>query len=731
MAQENEYYRQNFYNLPRQVSDFQGPNQFYSSYMPSNSPPYYNSFAENGPPNQPPLYNNMPNQEYIPSSYAQPMQPPYFPQYPVYIPPSQELRRQNSSIPGYISSIQEPKNYPIYPYPHSPINHANPYGINNIPKDYTESKSKENVNLRLIEAIYKENYILSDEEDEEYKFSKNKINLKNLEEKQNFDYQIVNEQNTGHAKKIPLETYNQVSKSICKIFVNSVEGDKTGTGFFLKYQKEKKINFVITNCHIISQKLINLKYSIIIITKNGYEQIIELDDKKRFIICLEAPIDITAIEILDKDELYNGIEFLSYDLNYEEGYRQYLKSDVFSLEHPLGKDAECASGKIIKINNNREFEFEHTIDTDYGSSGSPIILAGNTRVIGIHKANNKTNNNNLGTFIGILLQKISESFNNITKIKDSSNKNEHKDNFSSNCEKEITSNTISNEKTNKIIMIYKANNKNSNKIRILGDKFVKNNEENCIIVVNGKNIPLCTHINMQLINKPNIKIELKEIKTVSNMSYIFERCDNLLYITDKSEWDTSNVKDMSFMFCGCRSLKNITNNFSKWNTSNVIDMSGMFYLCKEITYLPDISKWNTSNTKNIAAMFQNCSSLSYLPDISNWDTSKVTNMLSLFSKCSSLSSLPDISKWNVSNVTNMNGMFAECSSLKNIPDISNWDVSNVTDMRYMFFKCENLLEMPDISKWHFSMLVELMHIFDDCAHSSEVAKKLADKYEIK
>jgi hypothetical protein len=94
--------------------------------------------------------------------------------------------------------------------------------------------------LRLIEAIYKENYILSDEEDEEYKFSKNKINLKNLEEKQNFDYQIINEQNTGHAKKIPLETYNQVSKSICKIFVNSVEGDKTGTGFFLKYQKEKR-----------------------------------------------------------------------------------------------------------------------------------------------------------------------------------------------------------------------------------------------------------------------------------------------------------------------------------------------------------------------------------------------------------------------------------------------------------------------------------------------------------
>ena len=60
----------------------------------------------------------MPNQEYLPSSYVQPMQPPHFPQYPVYIPPSQELQHQNSSIQGYIYPIQEPKNYPINPYPH-------------------------------------------------------------------------------------------------------------------------------------------------------------------------------------------------------------------------------------------------------------------------------------------------------------------------------------------------------------------------------------------------------------------------------------------------------------------------------------------------------------------------------------------------------------------------------------------------------------------------------------
>ena len=72
--------------------------------------------------------------------------------------------------------------------------------------------------------------------------------------------------------------------------------------------------------------------------------------------------------------------------------------DIFSIQHPLGGEAEYACGKIIKIFNN--FEFEHTVDTDHGSSGSPIILNESLKVIGIHKQSNTLNNNNIGTFIG-------------------------------------------------------------------------------------------------------------------------------------------------------------------------------------------------------------------------------------------------------------------------------------------------------------------------------------------
>ena len=40
------------------------------------------------------------------------------------------------------------------------------------------------------------------------------------------------------------------------------------------------------------------------------------------------------------------------------------------------------------------------MDTDHGSSGSPIILNESLKVIGIHKQSNTLNNNNIGTFIG-------------------------------------------------------------------------------------------------------------------------------------------------------------------------------------------------------------------------------------------------------------------------------------------------------------------------------------------
>ena len=148
----------------------------------------------------------------------------------------------------------------------------------------------------------------------------------------------------------------------------------------------------------------------------------------------------------------------------------------------------------------------------------------------------------------------------------------------------------------------------------------------------------------------------------TNMCSMFEGCSSLISLPDLSKWNTINVKDMNNMLLNCCSLTSIPD-ISNWNIINVIDLSNMFDNCSSLLSLPDISKWNTINVKNMSSVFLGCSSLQYLPNISKWNTTNVSNMKSLFEGCSSLISLPDISKWNTINLQNMNKMFKDCSNL--------------------------------------------------------------------
>ena len=97
----------------------------------------------------------------------------------------------------------------------------------------------------------------------------------------------------------------------------------------------------------------------------------------------------------------------------------------------------------------------------------------------------------------------------------------------------------------------------------------------------------------------------------------------------------------------------------------------------------DISDWNVSNVTNMTRMFFECKELKSVGDISGWDVSKVTNMKYMFGVCKKFNQ--DISSWNVSNVTNMLGMFYKCESFNQ--DISSWDMSNVTNVCGMFDSC--------------------------------------------
>lgn len=197
-----------------------------------------------------------------------------------------------------------------------------------------------------------------------------------------------------------------------------------------------------------------------------------------------------------------------------------------------------------------------------------------------------------------------------------------------------------------------------------------------------------------------------DTSNVAHMSYMFNGCSNLTTL-DVSSFDTSNVVDMTYMFYNCKALTSL--DVSNWDTNNVTGMGSIFYECRSLISL-DVSNWDVSKVVSMNFMFGGCKSLTSL-NVSNWNTSKVGNMTYTFDNCGSLAFL-DVSNWNTNNVRDMQYMFNGCSSLTTL-DVSNWNTSNVTDMRYMFNGC-NALATLDASHFNTSKVTNMDDMFNDC-----------------
>ena len=101
---------------------------------------------------------------------------------------------------------------------------------------------------------------------------------------------------------------------------------------------------------------------------------------------------------------------------------------------------------------------------------------------------------------------------------------------------------------------------------------------------------------------------------------------------------------------------------SNFNTSNVTDMGWMFYDCNSLTSL-DISNFNTNNVTNMETMFRGCNKLTSL-NLSNFNTSKVTNMETMFFSCNGLKIIYCEQDWKTDKITSSTNMFINCSKLK-------------------------------------------------------------------
>ena len=184
----------------------------------------------------------------------------------------------------------------------------------------------------------------------------------------------------------------QAIASLCKIKIN----DKISSGFLIKLFKDKKYFFcLMTNEHFITKNMVKTQESFMFYFDNGKKtKKIKLDQNERYIRDFrDMNIDSIVIEILHKDDISFDF-FLLPNMDYLDNQKQLINREIAVLQYSSGES--CYSfGKIKSFKNN--YEFTHLAFTEQDSSGSPIFLKNSSKVIGINKIGNTSQN--FGFFI--------------------------------------------------------------------------------------------------------------------------------------------------------------------------------------------------------------------------------------------------------------------------------------------------------------------------------------------
>ena len=221
------------------------------------------------------------------------------------------------------------------------------------------------------------------------------------------------------------------------------------------------------------------------------------------------------------------------------------------------------------------------------------------------------------------------------------------------------------------------------------------------------------------------------VKSVKNMHSIFSCCFSVEEI-DLSNWETSSLEDMSYMFAQLwinidgqlttgGVLKRIILS-EKFDTSKVTSMNETFYNNRVIENYGFLKYLDTSNVVEMRAMFYNNSNFNHTRYLKDWNVSNVENMDSLFIGIDSLTDLTGLKNWNTQHATDMTYMFRNCTSLASLSGLENWDVSSVTTFNYMFDGAQNLANASSINNWNISSDATFTKMFGGVQTHPEFSK---------
>ena len=191
----------------------------------------------------------------------------------------------------------------------------------------------------------------------------------------------------------------QMKKCVCKIY-NGEKG--AGTGFFIKIPyKSNLLPTLITAYHVINEKDKN-KHIMIALNDDKEKKLLKIDNKRK--MYTNEKLDVTIIEIKEIDDISNYLELdddtkNNIKLENEEISNLlnniYSIKSIYSISYPKGKNVSVSYAQSPQL---LEKKLNHKCSTLDGSSGAPILLIENQKVIGIHLSASKKNFN-----IGILI----------------------------------------------------------------------------------------------------------------------------------------------------------------------------------------------------------------------------------------------------------------------------------------------------------------------------------------
>ena len=193
-----------------------------------------------------------------------------------------------------------------------------------------------------------------------------------------------------------INRYLKKKDAICKLITGS------GTGFICQIKKkDKTMKLLFTNNHVLDESKLKIGTKIQYLYKDK-KKTIEITNKR--FICTNKELDYTCIEIFDNDDFDNYF-IIDSEINCDNPYEEYKDDKLLIMQCPGKEDVSIAEGNIVEIKNN--LKIIHSVPTEPGSSGSPIILSTrNLNIIGIHCGSLKNKEHNRGIYFKSILDDI-------------------------------------------------------------------------------------------------------------------------------------------------------------------------------------------------------------------------------------------------------------------------------------------------------------------------------------